>query len=87
MVLAKMRGEYAVFTEGDYAELFHEDEKIFAYARETKSEKAIILINFSTAPAFYDPSCLGGAELLISSSEANEPGALSPLEAAVYLIR
>ena len=85
--LAKMRGEYAVFTEGNYAELFREDEKIFAFVRQTEREKAVILINFSTAPAFYDPSCLEGAELLLSSVEANEPDALSPLEAAIYLIR
>ena len=80
-------GIFRGFTEGNYAELFREDEKNFAFVRQTEREKAVILINFSTAPAFYDPSCLEGAELLLSSAEANEPGALSPLEAAIYLIR
>lgn len=87
IALAKLRGEHPVFTEGSYAELFHEDEKIFAFCRETDGEKAVILINFSADPASYDPACLEGAELALSSAGAGQPGSLLPLEAAIYLIR
>lgn len=85
--LAKLRADYPVLTDGDYKELLHEDEKIFAYSRETNEGKAIILINFSTENAAYDPTCLEGAELLLSSAGAGQPGMLLPLEAAVYLKR
>ena len=87
LALAKLREEHPVFTEGDYMELLHEDERIFAYARETDDAKAVILINFSTEPASYDPSCLDRAELLLDSAGTDTPGCLMPLEAAIYMIR
>ena len=85
--LARLRREYPVFTEGSYTELFHEDEKIFAFSRETDGEKAVVLINFSTEEAAYDSSCLEGAELMLSSVGTSRPGYLMPLEAAIYLAR
>ena len=53
----------------------------------TAEETALVLINLSTAPASYDPACLEGAELLLSTTGADTRGALQPLEAAVYVIR
>jgi len=87
IALAGMRGGHPVFTEGDYTELFRENEQIFAFVRETADEKAVVLINFSTEEAVYDPACLEGAELLLDSAGTNNPGTLMPLEAAIYLIR
>jgi len=85
--LAKLRANEPVFTEGNYTEIFHDDEKIFAFSRETEDTKAVILINFSTETASYDPACLEGAELVLSISGQDDRGMLMPLDAAVYLIR
>ena len=87
IALAKLRSEYPVFTEGDYIELFHADERIFAYTRAADDVKAVILINLSTEPATYDPSCLEGAELMLGTFGADTRGTLRPLEASIYLIR
>ena len=86
IALARLRAEYPVFTEGSYAELFPEDEQIFAYIRETAEAKAAVLMNLSAEPASYEPSVLSGAELLLSSFGSDTRGTLRPLEAAVYLL-
>lgn len=85
--LAGLRREHPALTAGDYTELFPEDENIFAYTREADGEKAVILINFSTETVSYDPACLEGAELMLSSAGESRPGTLQPLEAAIYLAR
>ena len=85
--LAGLRGEHPVFTEGTCKELFPEDDQVYAYIRETESEKAVVLINLSTKEASYDAACLEGAELLTCTHGTNTPGVLRPLEAAVYLAR
>ena len=84
--LAALRSRYPVLTEGTWTELFHEDERIFAYTRETEDAKAVVLINLSTEPAEYDPACLEGAELIADSAGSDTRGLLQPLEAAVYLL-
>ena len=58
-----------------------------ASTREADGEKAVILINFSTETVSYDPACLEGAELMLSSAGESRPGTLQPLEAAIYLAR
>ena len=85
--LAGLRGEHPVFTEGTCKDLFPEDDQVYAYIRETESEKAVVLINLSTKEASYDAACLEGAELLTCTRGTNTPGVLRPLEAAVYLAR
>ena len=62
-------------------------KQIFTASRETEDTKAVILINFSTETASYDPACLEGAELVLSISGQDDRGMLMPLDAAVYLIR
>ena len=69
---------------GDYTELFPEHGQIFAYTRETKEAKAIILINLSTEPAEYDAACLENAELLLGTTGTETRGRLAPLEAVIY---
>ena len=85
--LARARAAHPALTAGDFALLLPEDEQIFAFARAAEEETALVLINLSTAPASYDPACLEGAELLLSTTGADTRGALQPLEAAVYVIR
>ena len=84
LALSRLRGEHGALTEGDYQELFHEDEKIFAYTRKNGEETVTVLINFSTEEASYDPACVENAELLLGSAGQSEKGLLSPLEAVIY---
>ena len=84
ITLAKLRSEHEELLDGDYRELFPEHEQIFAYERENETAKAVILINLTTEPAAYDPACLEGAELLLSSAKETEKGTLAPLEAVIY---
>ena len=84
ITLAKLRSEHEELLDGDYRELFPEHEQIFAYERKNETAKAVILINLTTEPAAYDPACLEGAELLLSSAKETEKGILAPLEAVIY---
>ena len=70
--------------EGSYAELFREDERIFAFTRESDAGRAVILINFSTEPAEYDPACVEDAAQLLGTHGQSEKGVLAPLEAVIF---
>ena len=84
ITLAELRKEHPELTGGDYTELFPEHGQIFAYTRETKEAKAIILINLSTEPAEYDAACLENAELLLGTTGTETRGWLALLEAVIY---
>ena len=84
IALSRLRREHAALTEGDYTELFHEDQQIFAYTRENSEEKITVLINFSTEEADYDAGCVENAALLTGSAGESEKGVLRPLEAAIF---
>ena len=84
IALADLRKEHRELIDGDYQELFPEDEKIFAYARESDAGKAVILINFSTEEASYDASCVEGKELVLGTHGDTEKGTLRPLEAVIF---
>ena len=79
-----MRREHRELIEGDYQELFPDDEKIFAYSRESGSGKCTILINFSIEQASYDAACVEDAELLVGTRGETVKGILEPLEAVVF---
>ena len=85
--LARLREAHAELREGNYQELFTENEQIFAYSRETENAKAIILINFSAESATYDPACVENAEVILGTHDTNGKGMLAPLEAVIYEIR
>ena len=85
--LADLRKNYAGLTEGSYEEMFHENGQIFAYKRETEEASAYILINFSTAEAFFDAACLGDAKLILGSNGTNKKGTLLPMEAVIYELK
>ena len=84
IALANLRQEHTELMTGDYEEIFHDNEQIFAYIRESEAGKAIILINLSTAAASYDPACVENAELILGTNDKNEKGSLAPLEAVIY---
>ena len=82
--LAKLRSEHSELTAGDYEELFHDDEQIYAYTRTSKDGKVTVLINFSGEAASYDASCVENAELLLGTNGDSEKGTLAPYEAVIY---
>ncbi len=82
--LSELRSAHRELIDGSYEELFHDDEKIFAYVRENDTRKAIVLINFSTENAVFDASQVENADLLISTKGESQKGTLAPLEAVIY---
>ena len=84
IALSELRKEHPELETGDYKELFHENEQIFAFTRESEAGKATILINLSLEEASYDPSCVEGAKQLIGTNGESTKGILAPLEAVVY---
>jgi alpha-glucosidase len=84
IALAALRGEHAELVEGSYEELFHEDERIVAFVRESGAGRAVVLINLSTEPARYDPSCVENAVQLLGTHGESEKGVLAPLEAVIF---
>ena len=82
--LAKLRASNSLLTGGDYEELFHDDEQIYAYTRSGQDGKITVLINFSGEEASYDASCVENAELLLGTNETTQKGTLAPYEAVIY---
>ena len=82
--LSHIRKDHDELREGDYDELFHEDEKIFAFTRTSDAGKATILINFSTEEAAYDASVVENARIIADTHSENVKGTLAPLEAVIF---
>ena len=82
--LSHIRKDHDELREGDYDELFHEDEKIFAFTRTSEAGKATILINFSTEEAAYDASVVENARIIADTHSENVKGTLAPLEAVIF---
>ena len=81
--LIELRKEYGVFRNGWFELLDPEDEKVFAYTRDTETEHLLVVCNFTgeTLP-FEVPERFHGSELLIGNYQTGEPG-LRPYEAAM----
>ena len=84
IALSKLRRKHRELVAGGYRELFHEDLQIFAYVRENKDARAVVLVNLSTEPATYDASCVENANRIFGTGEDSPKGELAPLEAAVF---
>ena len=81
--LIELRKEYEVFRHGRFELLMPEDEKIFAYTRETEKEHLLVVCNFTgEVLPFEVPERFNGSELLIGNYSTGEPG-LRPYEAAM----
>ena len=81
--LIALRKAYPVFRDGAFTLLCPEDEKIFAYTRDTEQGHLLVVCNFSgeTLP-FEVPEAYQGSRLLIGNYAADCPG-LRPYEAAM----
>ncbi|MGG3573908.1 alpha-glucosidase [Bacillus gobiensis] len=88
--LIQLRKTYPIIVHGKYELIFKEHPQLFAYERHYEGKKLVVLCSFSPEKIDFDYPSLDkadGKELLISNySQENQPEALRPYEARVYLI-
>lgn len=86
--LIRLRKEYPVFVDGKFRMLCKEDKAVFAYIREDKDFRLLVICNFygrTTANPLDKPEDSG--KLLISNyKDADWNGILRPYEARMYLM-
>ena len=90
--LITMRKQNSVFVRGAFRDLLPEDAHVFAYQRELRGQKIVVLLNFSGADQPLDIDLGGllgpGVNLAISNYNVATPItphlALRPYEARVY---
>jgi glucan 1,6-alpha-glucosidase len=81
--LIELRKTCPVFCDGAFTLLCPEDEKIFAYTRDTEKGHLLVVCNFSGEHLDYEiPENFHGSRLLLSNYKDDCPG-LRPYEAAM----
>ena len=81
--LIALRKTYPVFRDGTFTLLCPEDEKIFAYTRDTEHGHLLVACNFSAETLDFEiPEAYRGAQVLIGNYPADCPG-LRPYEAGM----
>ena len=81
--LIELRKAHDVFRSGWFELLDPENEKVFAYTRDTESEHLLVVCNFSCEHLPFEvPERFHGCEMLIGNYSDGEPG-LRPYEAAM----
>lgn len=79
--LIALRKEQTAIQKGTFTLLCPDDERVFAYTRDTEQEHILVVCNFSgEETAFVVPEAYRSAETLIENMEASE-GVLKPYEA------
>ena len=82
--LVKIRKNYDVIRSGSFTLLCPEDEKVFAYTRDTEHGHLLVVCNFSGEEVdFAFPERFNGAKMLLSNYHDDAPG-LRPYEAAMF---
>ena len=89
--LIELRHKESILTDGDYQLLLPEDEKIFAYLRNTENESWLVAANMSeeiTATDRLNPFVKGKQEIIIGNYERTDlKEALRPYEAFMMRIK
>ena len=81
--LISLRKTYDVFCSGTFTLLCPEDERIFAYTRDTDKEHMLVVCNFTGQTLDFDaPERSRGAEMLLNNYEEESPH-LRPYEAVI----
>ena len=81
--LIQLRKTYDVFRSGAFTLLCPEDEKIFAYTRDTDEEHILVVCNFTDETLTYDvPSNFWETEMLINNYVEESPK-LRPYESVI----
>ena len=85
--LIQLRKSYDVFRSGWFELLMEEDEKIFAYTRDTEEEHLLVVCNFSGEDLPFEvPERFEDSQMLIGNYSDGQPG-LRPYEAAMLYYR
>ena len=82
--LNNLREKNEILLCGDYEEIFHGDENIFAFVRTFENKKIYTLVNFSLNKISFDAEFLKSAKKMFGNYETDEKGILQPSEAVVY---
>ena len=81
--LIRLRKTYEVFRRGDFTLLCPEDEKIFAYTRDTEEAHLLVVCNFTAETLLYDvPERFRGSQMLLNNY-AEDSHKLRPYEAVI----
>ena len=81
--LIGLRKTYDVFRDGSFSLLCPDDEKIFAYTRDTEHEHLLVVCNFAGESLYFDaPANFRGAKQILSNY-ATEAPELRPYEAVM----
>ena len=81
--LIRLRKEYDVLRNGSFELLCPEDEKVFAYTRDTQQEHMLVVCNFTAETLRYDvPERFWGSEVLLNNYREDAPE-LRPYEAVI----
>ena len=85
--LIELRKTYDVFRRGTFTLLDPENEKIFAYTRDTDQEHMLVVCNFTDETlTLAAPEAFCGAQMLLSNY-AEDSDFLRPYEAAILYYR
>ena len=85
--LIQLRKTYDVLRSGSFTLLCPEDEKIFAYTRDTEQEHMLVVCNFTAETLDFDaPEAFRGAEMLLNNY-AEPSSRLRPYEAVILYYR
>ena len=85
--LIRLRKEYDVFRNGSFELWDRENEKVFAYTRDTEKEHLLVVCNFTDETMDYDvPERFWGSEILINNYMQEAPE-LRPYEAVMLYYR
>ena len=81
--LIRLRKTYEVFRSGSFTLLSPEDEKVFAYTRDTEQEHMLVVCNFTEELLDFDvPKNFRGSEMLLNNY-AEDSHRLRPYEAVI----
>ncbi len=83
----KLRKSLPVVRYGSYKELLHRSKKLYAYERESKGTRLLVICSFSEQPMKLPKRLHPGKASLILCNYTGKPdtGTLRPYEARVYL--
>ena len=82
--LIELRKTCSVFREGTFTLLDPEDEKIFAYTRDSERGHLLVVCNFTGETLDYElPPAYRQAQVLLTNYNEGAPG-LRPYEAAMF---
>ena len=84
--LIELRKTNPVFRFGNFELVDPDNERIFAYTRQTEDQRMLVVCNFSGDPVAWNiPQEFADAEMLLTNYETT-PGMLKPYEAMMLII-